>query len=267
MAYSKLTWTTGTAITPDRLNEREEIVYRMQRLFPDYAMTQIAWYHNSRWGGRNLGNAVTDAQWKAIKNGTFDDMYVGDYLVINKITYRIAGFDLFLHTGDTETTAHHITIVPDQTLYNAQMNTTNTTDGAYWNSAMKQTNLADALTTVKAAFGEAHILTRRALLANAASNGVTTGWAWQSTQIDLMSEAQVYGHTAWGKGGYDSGTEISQFPLFRMAPALRFYRNMWYWLKDVASASWFANANDGGLATYSGASTTGGVRPFFSIIG
>lgn len=267
MAYSKLTWTTGTAITPDRLNEREAILNRMNKILPDDGDINGAGFHNSIYRGKQLGTSVTSAQWAAIKAGTFDGMFVGDYWVINKITYRIAGFNLFLHTGDTETTAHHITIVPDQTLYNAQMNTTNTTDGAYWNSAMKQTNLADALTTVKAAFGEAHILTRRALLANAASNGVTTGWAWQSTQIDLMSEAQVYGHTAWGKGGYDSGTEISQFPLFRMAPALRFYRNMWYWLKDVASATWFATASDDGCAGCGDVSGAGGVRPFFSIIG
>jgi hypothetical protein len=35
--------------------------------------------------------------------------------------------------------------------------------------------------------------THRVLLANAVSNGASSGWAWYDSQIDLMNEHMVYG--------------------------------------------------------------------------
>ena len=79
--------------------------------------------HNSIYRGKNLGTSVTAEQYKAISNGTFAGLYVGDYWVISGVTYRIAGFDYYLHNGDTDTTKHHAVIVPDENMGSAQMNT------------------------------------------------------------------------------------------------------------------------------------------------
>ena len=49
--------------------------------------------HNAIYRGKNLGTSVTTAQYNAIKAGTFDDLYIGDYWVINGKTWRIAAFD------------------------------------------------------------------------------------------------------------------------------------------------------------------------------
>lgn len=35
--------------------------------------------HNAVYRGKNLGTSITDAQLQAVKNGTFDDLYPGDY--------------------------------------------------------------------------------------------------------------------------------------------------------------------------------------------
>lgn len=226
-----------------------------------------AGYHNSRFRGANLGGTFTAEQSAAIKAGTFDDLYVGDYWEIGGVKYRIAGFDLFLNTGDTQMTAHHAVIVPDTNLYTAQMNTTNTTDGAYYNSAMKKENLARALTTVQTAFGADHIVKRKTLLANATSGGNVSGWAWYETQIDLMTEAQVYGVRAWGApahNGYDIGEKYSRFPLFDLAPEYITNR-AWYWLQDVCSAANFCSVSYYGNAFNTGASYSCGVRPAFAI--
>lgn len=91
-----------------------------------------AGYHNSRFRGANLGTAYAADQSAAIKAGTFDDLFVGDYWEIGGVRYRIAGFNLWLNTGDVQLTTNHAVIVPDTNLYTAQMNTTNTTDGAYY---------------------------------------------------------------------------------------------------------------------------------------
>jgi hypothetical protein len=99
--------------------------------------------HNSIYRGKYLGDEVTADQYIAIAAGTFDDMYIGDYWIIhddltNKdITWRIAHFDYWLHCGDTETTTHHVVVVPDTILYSAPMNKTNVTTGGYIHSLMR----------------------------------------------------------------------------------------------------------------------------------
>ena len=83
-----------------------------------------AGFHNSIYRGKNLGTSVTTDQWNAIYDGTFDDLFIGDYWTIGGVNWRIAAFDYWLHCGDTECTTHHVVIVPDSCLYNAQMHNT-----------------------------------------------------------------------------------------------------------------------------------------------
>lgn len=93
--------------------------------------------------------------------GTFDDMYIGDYWVIGGVTYRIAAFDYYLRAGDTDMTTHHVTLVPDASMYNHVMNDTNITTGGYVGSKMYTEGLEQAKTTINTAFGAAHVLTHR----------------------------------------------------------------------------------------------------------
>jgi hypothetical protein len=110
--------------------------------------------HNSIYRGKYLGDEVTADQYIAIAAGTFDDMYIGDYWTINRVNWRIAHFDYWLNCGDTNTTTHHIVIVPDLALYSAKMNETNTTAGGYLHSKMRggityhDTFTGDGTTTV-----------------------------------------------------------------------------------------------------------------------
>lgn len=46
--------------------------------------------------GRNLGSVITDAQWQAISSGSFDDLFIGDYWVINGKTYIIVDINYYL---------------------------------------------------------------------------------------------------------------------------------------------------------------------------
>lgn len=58
------------------------------------------------------------------------------------------------------------------------MNATNVTTGGYFGSEMKTTNLAQAETIVKAAFGVDKILTVRRLFVNAVANGKPSNGSW-----------------------------------------------------------------------------------------
>ena len=224
--------------------------------------------HNCIYRGKNLGTSVTAEQYAAISSGKFTDLYIGDYWVIKGVTYRIAAFDYYYNCGDTNFTKHHAVIVPDTSLYKAQMNTSNVTTGGYTGSAMYKSNLAQAKTTIKAAFGSAHVLTKRELLTNAVNGNTPSGWAWFDSDVELMNEVQAYGSVAWGAhdgNGYNVASGDGQFPLF-MFDRTKLHNREDYWLRDVASATSFSLVYYGGIAVDSGsASYSLGVRPAFCI--
>lgn len=223
--------------------------------------------HNCIYRGKNLGTSVTAEQYTAISSGKFTDLYIGDYWVINGVTYRIAAFDYYYNCGDTNFTKHHVVIVPDTSLYKAQMNTSNVTTGGYTGSAMYKSNLAQAKTTIKAAFGSAHVLTKRELLTNAVNGNTPSGWAWFDSDVELMNEVQAYGSVAWGAhdgNGYNVASGDGQFPLF-MFDRTKLHNRENYWLRDVASATYFSNVYYYGFANRSDASISYGVRPAFCI--
>lgn len=235
--------------------------------------------HNAIYRGKSLGSTVTTAQYAAIKAGTFDNLYIGDYWTIGGVNYRIAAFDYYLNSGDTNCTTHHVVIVPDTCLYNAQMHNTssggwesgaaNTTAGGYVGSDMYKSNLKQAKTTIKSAFS-GHVLKHRIYLTNAVANGRASGGAWCDSEVDLMCEQMVYGSGIFSPVSDGSNVpanyrvEKSQLPLFQHEPSRICNRNNW-WLRDVITASTFANVGDGGNASCGGASTSDGVRPAFCI--
>lgn len=223
--------------------------------------------HNCIYRGKNLGTSVTAEQYAAISSGKFTDLYIGDYWVIKGVTYRIAAFDYYYNCGDTNFTKHHVVIVPDTSLYKAQMNTSNVTTGGYTGSAMYKSNLAQAKTTIKAAFGSAHVLTKRELLTNAVNGNTPSGWAWFDSDVELMNEVQAYGSVAWGAhdgNGYNVASGDGQFPLF-MFDRTKLHNREDYWLRDVASATGFSFVDYRGYARSLGASSSLGVRPAFCI--
>lgn len=223
--------------------------------------------HNCIYRGKNLGTSVTAAQYAAISSGKFTDLYIGDYWVINSVTYRIAAFDYYYNCGDTNFTKHHVVIVPDTSLYKAQMNTSNVTTGGYTGSAMYKSNLAQAKTTIKAAFGSAHVLTKRELLTNAVNGNTPSGWAWFDSDVELMNEVQAYGSVAWGThdgNGYNVASGDGQFPLF-MFDRTKLHNREDYWLRDVSSAPYFSIVHANGDANANNASNSYGVRPAFCI--
>lgn len=235
--------------------------------------------HNAIYRGKSLGSTVTTAQYAAIKAGTFDDLYIGDYWTIGGVNYRIAAFDYYLNSGDTNCTTHHVVIVPDTCLYNAQMHNTssgglesgaaNTTAGGYVGSDMYKSNLEQAKTTIKSAFS-GHVLKHRIYLTNAVANGRASGGAWCDSEVDLMCEQMVYGSGIFSPVSDGSNVpanyrvEKSQLPLFQHEPSRICNRAAW-WLRDVITASRFATVGGHGNADYFTASDSLGVRPAFCI--
>lgn len=220
--------------------------------------------------GKNLGTALTAVQKAAIKDGSFKGMFLGDYWSIGGRIWRIVDMDYWYNCGDTAFTSHHLVIMPDEALYNAQMNTTNVTTGGYVGSAMYKSNLANAKTIVNAAF-QGSVLTHREYLCNAVANGRPSGGAWFDSSIELPNEPMMYGHPHFSPTS-DGSTVPSiytisktQLALFMVCPRFIVNRSYNQWLRDVVSSAFFAVVGSDGLANYYFASNSCGVRPVFPV--
>jgi len=222
-------------------------------------------FRNSYPRCKYLGTTITDAQNTAIKNRTYDDLFIGDYWTINGINWRIVAIDYYYNVGDTNFDKGNIIVMPDTVLYSAQMNTTNTTAGAYAGSLMRTQNLNNAKTVAQNAFGS-HLANHRIMLANSVNSSGLNDWAWyDSDGVELPTEVQIYGTRVWGSPlkGFDVATQKQQFPLLALAPQFVNTRQT-YWLQDVSSnsvSSRFAFVAYLGYADSYNASNSYGVRP------
>lgn len=230
-----------------------------------------AYYRNSVYRGKNLGSSLSSDQANAISTGKFDDMFIGDYWSINNIVWRIAHFDYYYLCGDTSSTTHHVLVVPDTHLYTGAMNSTNTTAGGYYGSAMRTSGLDNAKTTAKNAFGEDHILVHREYLTNAVTNGRPSAGAWYDSDVELMNENMCYGSHIFAPTSDGSSVPTNytidrgQLALFMYRPDKIHTRGYRCWLRDVVSSTSFADVSSYGNAHCSDASYVGGVRPVIPI--
>lgn len=227
--------------------------------------------HNAIYRGKYLGASVTTAQWAAIKAGTFDDLYIGDYWTIGGVDYVIAAFDYYLNTGDSPAvTAHHVTIVPRKNLYNHVMNDTNVATGAYVGSKMYASGLNTSKTNIANAFGSAHILTIRQYFQNSTSKPYETGGAWYDDSVYLMNEINVYGGYVFKSvlNGENNpniySIDNSQYPVFAFDKTM-IHTQQDYWLRDVAGSTSFTFVHTSGNCNRNVASGALGVRPAFNI--
>lgn len=225
---------------------------------------------NSMFRGKNLGTSYTAEQQSQVASGKFLDLWIGDYWIINGTTYLIAAFNYYRNTGDTNLTTNHITLITGGSMYTHRMNPTNTTEGGYVGSEMYTTGLDQAKTKIHADF-PGRVLTHRRWLSNATTDGAASAATWVDSDVELMNEHMVYGSNATANSvgspdahRYNVGIEKSQLPLFRLRHDLIGIRTSW-WLRDIASASYFARVSTNGPADRYSASLAYAVRPVFSI--
>ena len=204
----------------------------------------------------------------------------------------IAGIDTLWGNGDNISMAyHHLVMVPGMGFGGTQhfgrhrMNATNSTVGGYKSSEMNTSVLGSVVTAGSTASGAtinqqlyaefgSHLKTTRELVSKSinatgynrfgVNNGCSNDWEWVNAQAILMSEIEVYGSIVWSSSGYDTGNANHQFELFANSKSAINNRSAWYWLKDVASSSYWCNCSGNGHSYYSGASNTDCyVRPRF----
>jgi hypothetical protein len=188
------------------------------------------------------------------------------------VTLTFAAFDYYYQMGDTACTTHHAILIPRNYGFAtaSKMNPTNTTVGGYYNTEMHQTTLPCYAKSLKTALNN-HLLSHRTILSNtvntstpsmagAGFTGASTKWEWVTTELQLMTEQQVYGTRAWTSSAYDIGIDYSVLPVFNFINPVLFGRN-YFWLRSVASSTNFAFCTNYGSATNYSASSAHYVRP------
>ena len=188
----------------------------------------------------NLGTAVTDEQWEEIRNGTFRNMFIGDYWVIGGMKYFIADFNYFINVGDgsvvdgTRVSENHIVIVPQGFLTESEytMNDSSSSETGYIGSKMRTTTIPERIRPIiDANFGSEHILKARRPFSNSVnSNGEITGYAWTDSYVDLLSVGMVFGnfHDKFSRHG-----DLVQLALYSMNHRLAFQAFVPLWLSDT----------------------------------
>ena len=288
-------------ITLDGLRTFKELL-NAQRVFdmwPDGAEA-----HNAMWGGRDITADFDSGTFSTnVANGSFKDIFPGDYITKQvtipqvlagdgttelfaggtyTVNWVVADCDYWWHKGNQNTgmETHHVVIVPQTPIFDARMNSTNTTKGGYAGSAMYKNVIPACATGIINAFGSSHILTFRDEISNSVENFVsssipqfvgTPGWGgeWVSVQCNLMSEKMVYGAPICSAGAMNSSVATRQMSAFRLSEKLINYNRVWWWLRDVVSSESFAYVNSYGNAATGGAAlfnptlyASCGVRPF-----
>ena len=264
-------------------------------------MIHSAAMHNGLYRGKNLTEYMESGQMSLdIAAGDFSKIYIGDYVIksvttaattytnksgtavtqaeatYSNVKWLVAAIDPHLHCGDTETTEHHVLLIPASTLQrDVKMNPTADTTGAYVGSDMWTVHMPIWTAAIKSAFGAAHVLSHRELLANATNTtvqstgggmtGKSSNWAWTTVEgANIPNEAMVYGGSVFGSG-YDVGDFPRMLPLYALK-CNHLEDRSWFWLRAVASSSRFAVADYYGDANSADASVSyapGGVRPYF----
>lgn len=235
-----------------------------------------------------------------IASGTFDDIYVGDYIEMEMtsdygtetVRWIVADINYFKTKTDVNLSTNHIVLVAEDGFETQhKLNSSNTTVGGYASSAMYITVLPKYDTAIENAFGASHVLSYHQMLttsvdantpsmAGTGMTGCSNGWAWATgatnyphiTKLNLMSEPQVLGTIVNSSSFYDIGINCSQFSLFaQLSEKIICGRGLnhstglrsSYWLSAIVSSTFVANINYMGMASNGGTSVSNSIRPYF----
>lgn len=210
--------------------------------------------HRNIFRGKHLGESITDEQLAAIRDGSFADLYVGDYWEKDGVRYRIADINYWKGVGYQESVQKpHILIVPDTILGSGQMHTSNSTSGGYKSSTMKNARLNQIANSLPDAFKNIPI-----------SHRMFSDGAWINASVDLMNEVMVHGTCICTDNSNKQTSDTQQLAMFRLVPELKTIGAN-YWLRNLSSAQTYTLVSQYGDASNDMATSTYGIRPVFGI--
>lgn len=256
--------------------------------------------HNGIYRGKDL-TAYMDSggMSAAIANGTFTDIYIGDYIIktinlpainytdragnaqsqdakmFTNVKWLVGAIDPHFYRGDIATIKHHVLLIPAHGFQSTvPINPTNDTTGGYLDTDMWRIHMPNFATAIKNTFGEAHVLKHRELLTDAVNAtapsgagsgliGAAAGYVWTDVEVNIPNEHMIYGSRVFGSG-FDGGDFTCQLPLYALKCEHPNYisnvARSWFFLRTVASSNSFSIMAFQGLAAISGTSLSVGAN-------
>lgn len=238
----------------------EDMAYRLFDSIPSM--------HNILYRGNRLGTVFTQEQRDAIRLGTFNNLWLGDYWVLNGHKYIIMGFNYWKHTSGVS--VNHVVLMPENTIASAPWHTTTAmpADGIM-SSRMYTVTIPTYVNTITSDFGVApmpHV--EKANQWNAATH-------YPSGSIDVTLTAMLptpgmlgLPYQAYvGNNHYmasQTQTSVSQLPAVRMNQEL-LNANAPYWLQFITLATNGNAYQTDGYSWLRAVNLSIGVRPVFAI--
>ena len=219
--------------------------------------------HKSIFRSEHLGSSITPAQLTAIRNGTFNDLFVGDYWVINGFTFQIMDINYFPAAGA------HIVVVPSNVMVPSGVifSESDSDKVNLINSEFVRTTLPVIVSRAGAAFGPANLKSFQVFTTKEIVAKEITQIEEYTTKAWMMTSMQLSGQET---NALKSATTVKltpQFAGFRLRPDL-FHSVDYasYALADVVGEGKILGLNTSNWSIYNATSTAvNNFRPFFVV--
>lgn len=250
-----------------------------------------AWvHHRNTYRGKYLGTAFTSAQKSAIQNGTFDDIYVGDYWIIGGTYWLVADIDYLYKRGVYQ---HHIVIIPNTeiigisdgagSMASAMVSGGSVYSKAYASSDYRSPSVITVPATptprdnidakIKAAFGSSSLITYTDNLVTELNNGIASAYSSMNCTSELMNELMVIGAHKMEHNTNDFTKCDHQLAIFALRPEKAvsgsstgggidgIMASAW-WLRDSVNTTTYALVSDTGSISRASVTSNLIYRPF-----
>lgn len=187
--------------------------------------------HKEIFRGKSLGSTFTTAQQQAIEDGSFHDLWLGDYWESGDIKYRIADFNYFISRFDganTETSSGlakpHLIVVPDAPIAKTPLPFHNVKTGINYQNASIRTSSQMTATknAITSFFGDSHVMKHYDYYCAAitkAGNGEQVADYRHNLELGVeLMEANMVISEQTMMLGVASGFLTGQLALFRLDP-------------------------------------------------
>ena len=220
--------------------------------------------HNSIARGANLGDTFTSAQWNAINNGTFKDLYLGDYWTLpSGKTPFIAGFNY--NTTFWDPNLGTITLMVQA---NGAFNDEETEGNVYAESKWFTDTRVSVIEELEAFFGESRIERYRIVVPVAYSGEAPTTYAVVDSKLHIPPYSMITGISPYhiknpiSWQGTPQPNYWGQLPIFRQGkPTISFMT----YVADTSATKWLSIRFKDGKGYAESKSTTNSIYAVFHV--
>lgn len=175
--------------------------------------------HRNTYRGKNLGTSFTDAQKAAIEDGSFEDLYIGDYWIDGTTQWIIMDINYPIYkqpASDAEDHPNSLTIVPRGILYKSKFDDTATK--GYGVSYLRSTGLTQAKSMIHSFFGADKVFhfTETLTTETATTLPHASGYVQNNDcSVEILCLPMIFGRRTIGSNGspnsstgYDAGSSL-----------------------------------------------------------